>query len=95
MKVAVATIERFENRARPQIPWPLVQPDPKVDPAPTMKPATIVVDMLAGKPMLLQSFSPSAPTMNAPSGNPSMNAKRHNLPDGYAADTGDTPNRQH
>ena len=42
------------------MPWPLVQPDPKVDPTPTMKPAITVAGMLAGKLTPLQSFKPSA-----------------------------------
>jgi hypothetical protein len=45
-----------------------------------MKPAITVVDMLAGKLMLLQSFRPTAVTRSAPRGNPRMNAKRHDLP---------------
>jgi hypothetical protein len=36
----VATIERFERRAMPQMPWPLVQPEPRRVPKPTRSPAT-------------------------------------------------------
>src|SRR5690606_27878954 len=38
MKVAVATMERGESRARPQTPWPLVQPLPRRAPKPTSRP---------------------------------------------------------
>ena len=31
-KVAVATIDRADSRDRPQTPWPLVQPLPRVEP---------------------------------------------------------------
>ena len=39
MKVQVAASERVENRDRPQMPWPLVQPEPRTVPTPTMRPA--------------------------------------------------------
>ena len=42
MKVPVATIERGDSLASPQIPWPLVQPDPSVAPKPTSRPAAAV-----------------------------------------------------
>jgi hypothetical protein len=38
---AVAASERRESRARPQTPWPLVQPLPRRVPNPTGRPATI------------------------------------------------------
>lgn len=38
MKVSVATSDRGDNRARPQTPWPLVQPLPWDVPQPTSKP---------------------------------------------------------
>src|SRR3990170_3112972 len=43
MKVQVAANERMENRDRPQMPWPLVQPEPSTVPMPTRRPAAIVV----------------------------------------------------
>jgi hypothetical protein len=80
MKVAVATIERGENRASPQTACPLVQPDPIIDPNPTMKPAIAMTGRFVAMLMPLQSFRPSAVTSSAPSGNPAMNARRHDLP---------------
>ena len=47
MKVAVATSERGENRARPQTPCPLVQPLARRVPKPTSNPPTIRVAALA------------------------------------------------
>jgi hypothetical protein len=82
MKVAVATRERIENRARPQMPCPLVQPEPKVVPTPTMNPAMMVVGIVAGKLRLLQSFRPTKVTRSAPSGRPTINAIRHCVLDG-------------
>ena len=41
IKVTVAAIERGERRAFPQIPCPLVHPDPRRVPNPTNSPATI------------------------------------------------------
>ena len=38
MKVMVATTDRFEKRARPQMPCPEVQPEPKVTPMPVIRP---------------------------------------------------------
>src|SRR5574343_146335 len=40
MKVSVAAIERGERRAMPQTPWPLVQPEPRRLPKPTIRPAS-------------------------------------------------------
>ena len=57
-----------------------MQPDPTIDPKPTMKPAITVVGMVAGKSMPLQSFRPTAVTSSAPKGNPNMKAKRHDRP---------------
>ena len=38
MKTPVATTERGDRRARPQTPWPLVQPEPQRVPKPTIRP---------------------------------------------------------
>jgi hypothetical protein len=38
MKMAVAVIERADNRATPQMPWPEVQPPPSRAPKPTSSP---------------------------------------------------------
>ena len=42
MKDKVATIDRAENRAMPQIPCPLVQPEPRRVPNPTTSPPNTV-----------------------------------------------------
>src|SRR5215472_11913107 len=42
MNTIVATIERFEPRAMPHTPWPLVQPPPMRVPKPTRNPATTI-----------------------------------------------------
>ena len=39
MKASTAASERFESRASPQMPWPLVQPLPRRVPNPTSRPA--------------------------------------------------------
>ncbi len=39
---SVATIERLLKRAMPQMPWPLVQPEPSRAPKPTRSPAITV-----------------------------------------------------
>jgi hypothetical protein len=41
MKVIVAARDRRDRRAKPQTPWPEVQPDPKVTPTPTSSPPRI------------------------------------------------------
>ena len=41
MNTMVATMERFESRAMPQRPWPLVHPLPRRVPNPTSTPARI------------------------------------------------------
>jgi hypothetical protein len=41
MKTIVAAIDLGENRAIPQTPCPLVQPEPKKTPTPTINPPTI------------------------------------------------------
>src|SRR5690606_9851596 len=38
--VTTAAMERGENRARPTMPWPLVQPEPMRVPKPTSSPAS-------------------------------------------------------
>ena len=43
----VAAKERTDNRLSPQMPWPLVQPDPILVPNPTSKPAMIRLDFEA------------------------------------------------
>src|SRR6266581_3798735 len=48
MKMAVATMERAESRAIPQMPWPEVQPPPSRVPNPTYRPAATVTVQLAG-----------------------------------------------
>src|SRR5262249_14010100 len=42
MNATVATIERFEPRAMPHTPWPLVPPPPMRVPTPTRNPATAI-----------------------------------------------------
>ena len=46
MNTTVATIERGDSRAMPQMPWPEVQPLPSRVPKPTNRPATAMVTML-------------------------------------------------
>ena len=48
MKTMVATIERVENRAIPQMPCPDVQPPPSREPNPTSRPATPMSTQLVG-----------------------------------------------
>ena len=48
MNTTVATIERGDSRAMPQMPWPEVQPLPSRVPKPTSRPATAIVIMLPG-----------------------------------------------
>ena len=43
MNAQVAASERVENSDRPQMPWPLVQPEPRTVPTPTMSPPAIIV----------------------------------------------------
>ena len=43
MNDTVATSERVENRDRPQMPWPLVQPLPSVVPKPTKRPPITMI----------------------------------------------------
>ena len=43
MNTPVATIERGESRAMPQMPWPDVQPLPSLVPKPTKSPPTTIV----------------------------------------------------
>ncbi|SSS06344.1 Uncharacterised protein [Acinetobacter baumannii] len=47
IKTAVAIIERFESRLIPQMPWPLVHPEPSRVPKPTSNPARISANELA------------------------------------------------
>lgn len=67
MKVRTDAKERFDKRARPQMPWPLVQPLPRVVPAPTNKPATTGI---ARGNVKASSFAPwndfSGPTRRLP-----------------------------
>lgn len=46
-KTAVAIIERFDSLLIPQMPCPLVQPDPSRVPKPTSNPARISTNELA------------------------------------------------
>ena len=43
MNVQVAASARLEKSDRPQMPWPLVQPEPRMVPTPTMRPPAIIV----------------------------------------------------
>ena len=54
MKTSVATIDRFDERAMPHTPWPLVQPLPSRVPNPTSSPATISV----GQPASISTAAP-------------------------------------
>jgi hypothetical protein len=68
--------ERFDPRANPQIPWPLVQPEPKTVPNPTNNPATIKIKAgcgLTGKAMC-KKYAAAAP----PKIRPATKAARHN-----------------
>ncbi|KJG90796.1 Uncharacterised protein [Acinetobacter baumannii] len=47
IKTAVAIIERFDSLLIPQMPCPLVQPDPSRVPKPTSNPARISTNELA------------------------------------------------
>ena len=52
MKTTVATIDRADTRAKPQTPWPEVQPLPIRLPNPTSKPATATsarLEAMAGR----------------------------------------------
>ena len=48
MNTSVATIERGEMRAMPQMPWPEVQPFDIRVPTPTSKPAPTTMSQLSG-----------------------------------------------
>lgn len=48
MNVATAAKDRGDKRARPQTPWPDVQPDPTAVPIPTSKPAKAIPPRLSG-----------------------------------------------
>ena len=49
MKIPVATNERGDRRAKPQTPWPLVQPEPSRAPKPTSRPEATSVSHEASK----------------------------------------------
>ena len=53
MKIPTATSERADKRARPQIPWPEVQPEPMRVPSPVTSPlamaAPVVNDVVEAK----------------------------------------------
>jgi hypothetical protein len=48
MNTTVATIERGDNRAMPQTPFPDVQPRPNLTPTPTIKPPMIIAVLKTG-----------------------------------------------
>ena len=62
----MAAMDRFDKRATPHMPWPLVQPDPIRAPKPTSRPATISVGMERSSP---KEMTPTADQLAA---NPPM-----------------------
>ena len=58
MNIPTATSERGDSRARPQMPWPLGQPLPKLTPIPTMTPPTASAALDTGT---LKATVPPAP----------------------------------
>src|SRR5262245_31230514 len=80
MKTHVATSDRGDRRAIPQMPWPLVQPPPTDVPAPTSRPAAAASRPVAGKRTVPGSNKPANAAMTAPPKSPAVNATRHPLP---------------
>lgn len=75
MKMLVATIDRGEKRAMPQIPCPLVHPDPKNTPNPTMSPPIASADEDTGTTK--EIVPPNETKINGERTAPEMNAARH------------------
>jgi hypothetical protein len=74
MKQSVATIERCDSRAMPQMPCPLVQPEPMREPKPTSRPASAMIQRLPvnfGTSIVRESPSTSGGTRS-----PAMNQSR-------------------
>src|SRR5215831_13977641 len=76
MNTIVATIERFEPRAMPHTPWPLVQPPPMRVPKPTRNPATTINGI---DPWIATANGAPFARMSAiaPIHSPTMNISRH------------------
>jgi hypothetical protein len=73
MNVSVATSERLEKRASPQMPCPDVQPFPSVTPMPTSKPLAAVMSGPEGKVIAVAS-NQKCPARNAPKRRPAINS---------------------
>ena len=74
MKVRVATSERPDRREIPQMPWPLVQPEPRRVPKPTSNPARMTAGSETGEaPMAVGITTPSS---TPPSSKPAKKAIR-------------------
>src|SRR6185312_15542493 len=83
MKMTVAAIERVESRAKPQTPWPDVQPLPMRVPKPTSKPPTATstrLDVIAGR----GSGAPASAARSGAAINPATNAIRQPRSEGLA-----------
>lgn len=86
-KVRVATSERGESRARPQTPWPLVQPLPSPVPSPTSRPAASISGTppagapitSPGAPATLPAPPPASSNATGPLTRPSRKASRQAL----------------
>lgn len=74
IKTKVATIERGDKRPMPQIPCPLVQPLPKLEPKPTNNPATAITNQLAS--IELGNEKPKIEVIIGPTIIPTRNSKR-------------------
>ena len=75
MKTPVAANERGESRARPQTPWPLVQPEPSRAPKPTSRPEATRTGQFAAKTGAAAPHKPRA--IGAERTSPTISDQRH------------------
>src|SRR3984893_17731716 len=78
MKITVATMERLDRRAIPQMPWPEVQPPPSLVPKPTSRPAPVITVQLAGS-FGIGIGCPIQPAISGARMSPAIKAMRQSL----------------